>query len=273
MKNNWQINGYGTEKTRLLDSQLLGEPLLRDVCSLALEFNCACRFSTSARAARSLSGCGFEFKVQSMSTQNPICAPSRFPQLSPALLVPVLVRLVLALSRSFNEGHCRCRWPFFCSLHCCLLESRLNALLSLVACNFDRSRDLSQRVLNSHRSDAFTALFGCHMAGATWNWCRLGARSVHTVQLFISLQCHFIQSHKRRVHARLALTGRLHFWHNDLNLALMRYCGNTRVEWIPKIRVSMENRSWKRTFSRRSCRDSNPRPFDRESGALTTELF
>ena len=27
-----------------------------------------------------------------------------------------------------------------------------------------------------------------------------------------------------------------------------------------------------RKFSHRSCRDSNPRPFDHESGALTTEL-
>ena len=29
---------------------------------------------------------------------------------------------------------------------------------------------------------------------------------------------------------------------------------------------------WRRKFSRRSCRDSNPRPFSHESGALTTEL-
>ena len=39
-----------------------------------------------------------------------------------------------------------------------------------------------------------------------------------------------------------------------------------------EIRVSTESRPWRRKFSRRSCRDSNPRPFNRESGALTTEL-
>ena len=39
-----------------------------------------------------------------------------------------------------------------------------------------------------------------------------------------------------------------------------------------EIRVSTESRSWRRKFSRRSCRDSNPQPFNYESGALTTEL-
>ena len=39
------------------------------------------------------------------------------------------------------------------------------------------------------------------------------------------------------------------------------YCGNT------------ESWPWRRQFSRRrSCRDSNPRPFNHESGALTPEL-
>ena len=44
------------------------------------------------------------------------------------------------------------------------------------------------------------------------------------------------------------------------------------MERIPKIRVSTESRPWRRKFSRRSSRDSNPRPFHHESGALTTEL-
>ena len=39
-----------------------------------------------------------------------------------------------------------------------------------------------------------------------------------------------------------------------------------------EIRVSTESRPWRRKFSRRSCRDSNPRPFNHVSGALTTEL-
>ena len=32
-------------------------------------------------------------------------------------------------------------------------------------------------------------------------------------------------------------------------------------------------RNLEKKFSRHSCRESNPRPFDHESGALTTELF
>ena len=39
-----------------------------------------------------------------------------------------------------------------------------------------------------------------------------------------------------------------------------------------EIRVSTESRPWRRKFSRRSSRDSNLRPFNLESGALTTEL-
>ena len=39
-----------------------------------------------------------------------------------------------------------------------------------------------------------------------------------------------------------------------------------------EIRVSTESRPWRKKFSRRSSRDSNPRPFNHESGALTTEL-
>ena len=39
-----------------------------------------------------------------------------------------------------------------------------------------------------------------------------------------------------------------------------------------EIRVSTESRPWRRKFSHCSCRDSNPRPFSHESGALTTEL-
>ena len=49
------------------------------------------------------------------------------------------------------------------------------------------------------------------------------------------------------------------------------YCVTTGVERIPKW-DSAESWLWKETFSRRSCRDSNPRPSDHESGTLTTEL-
>ena len=82
--------------------------------------------------------------------------------------------------------------------------------------------------------------------------------------------CHFIQSHIRNgvcvfscnlPHALLAE------WPGSFTC----YCGNTGMERIPKW-VSTESRSRRIKFSRRSSRDSNPRPFNHESGALTTEL-
>ena len=45
------------------------------------------------------------------------------------------------------------------------------------------------------KCNKLTALFGFCMAGVTWNCCRLGARTVYTIQPCTSLQCHFIQSH------------------------------------------------------------------------------
>ena len=104
------------------------------------------------------------------------------------------------------------------------------------------------------------------MAGTTWNCSRLGTSSVYTIQ-----PCHFIQSHIRKVYACLAVTCHLHFWQNDRDL--LRATAVTRGGTDPEIRVSTENRPWRRKFSRRSCRDSNLRPFSHESGALTTELF
>ena len=35
---------------------------------------------------------------------------------------------------------------------------------------------------NIHQSDVVAAIFGCCMAGATWNRCRIGASSVYTIQ-------------------------------------------------------------------------------------------
>ena len=65
-----------------------------------------------------------------------------------------------------------------------------------------------------------------------------------------------------RVRVRLTVTWHLHCWQND------RHGGGTDTE----IRVSTESWPWRRKFSRRSCRDSNLRPSDHGSGALTTEI-
>ena len=81
--------------------------------------------------------------------------------------------------------------------------------------------------------------------------------------------CHFMQSHIRKVYACLAVTCHLYFWQNDRDhLRATQWNGYRNTE----IRVSTESRPWRRKFSRRSCRDSNSRPFSHESGALTTEL-
>ena len=72
------------------------------------------------------------------------------------------------------------------------------------------------------------------------------------------------------MYACLAVTCHLHFWQNDRDF--LRATVVTRGGTGTEIRVSTESRPWRRKFSRRSSRDSNPRPFNHESGALTTEL-
>ena len=63
----------------------------------------------------------------------------------------------------------------------------------------------------------------------------------------------------------LAVTCHLHFWQNDRDL--LRATAVTRGGTDTEIRVSTESSPWRRKF----CQDSNPGPFDRESGALTAE--
>ena len=60
------------------------------------------------------------------------------------------------------------------------------------------------KLLNIHRSGVLTALFGCCLACAMWNYCRLSTY-VYSIQPCTSLQCHFITSHILWVHV---------FWHN-----------------------------------------------------------
>ena len=106
--------------------------------------------------------------------------------------------------------------------------------------------------------------YSAGMAGATRNCCYLGAFCVHHTTM------HHMQSHIRKVYACLAVTCHLRFlaeWPGSFTC----YCGNTGVERIAKW-VSTESRPWRRKFSHRSSRDSNPQSFNHESGALTTEL-
>ena len=79
-----------------------------------------------------------------------------------------------------------------------------------------------------------------------------------------------MQNHIRKVHAYLAVTCHPRFGQNDRGL--LRATAVTRG-WNGYRNESQHRKlTWRRKFSRRSCRDSNPRPFDHESGALTTEL-
>ena len=65
----------------------------------------------------------------------------------------------------------------------------------------------------------------------------------------------------------LAVTCHLHLRQNDRDL--LRYnVGGTDT----KIRASTESWHWRKKLSCCSCRDSNPRPFNHESGTLITEL-
>ena len=83
-------------------------------------------------------------------------------------------------------------------------------------------------------------------------------------------EARFNKIHIRKVYACLAVTCHLHFWQNDRDF--LSATAVTRGGTDTEIRVSTESRPWRRKFSRRSSRDSNPRPFNHESGALTTEL-
>ena len=120
-------------------------------------------------------------------------------------------------------------------------------------------------LLNIHRSGVLTALA----------WLVPHETAAVSMQVlctpYNNAPCHFMHSHIRKVYACLAVTCHLHFWQNDRDLlraTVVTRGGGTDTE----IRVSTESRPWRRKFSRRSSRDSNPRPFNHESGALTTEL-
>ena len=64
----------------------------------------------------------------------------------------------------------------------------------------------------------------------------------------------------------------LHFWQNDRDFFTC-YCGNTGVERGYRNKSQHRKSTLeKKNSPRRSSRDSNPRPFNHESGALTTEL-
>ena len=112
--------------------------------------------------------------------------------------------------------------------------------------------------LNIYLSGALTAL--------AWlvprETAAISARSVNTIQ-----PC--TMSLIRKVHVCLAVTCHLHCWQNDRDLS--RATVVTRG-WNGYRNKRTESWPWSERFFRRSRRDSIPRPFNQESGALTTEL-
>ena len=84
--------------------------------------------------------------------------------------------------------------------------------------------------------------------------------------------CHFMQSHIRKLYACLAVTCHLHFWQNDLDLS--------RATAVTRRWNGYRNKSQHRklTLEKKILPplqqgfEPRPRPFNHESGALTTEL-
>ena len=69
---------------------------------------------------------------------------------------------------------------------------------------------------------------------------------------------------------RLGVTCYLHFWQNDQGLL---HATAVRQGWNGhQVRVSTQSWLCKRTFSCRSCWDSNSQPFNNEPSALTNKL-
>ena len=84
----------------------------------------------------------------------------------------------------------------------------------------------------------------------------LGAFSAHRTTIHHATSLH-AKPHIRRAHACIAVTCLLHRWQNDRGL--LRATAVTR--W-PR----------RKHFTCCTCQDSNPGPFDHETGAVTTEL-
>ena len=122
-----------------------------------------------------------------------------------------------------------------------------------------------------------TVLFGCYMAGATWNCCCL---SQCTFCIFLII-CHTtkhqfratltdsdsIWRHIHRVHVCLAATCTVsvNIMTGIFYVLLQYHRGGTDT----KIKVGTESWPWKRKFSCHSCHDWNLQPLNHESSTLS----
>ena len=179
-----------------------------------------------------------------------------FHVFSLTICFPVHVSLLFVL---YMTNQCHFDWLMIAYI---ALFSALLSRLTALACGATWVTSFLERVFEYPPK---WCTYSAGMAGATWNCSRFGVSSVYTIQ-----PCHFMHSHIRKVYACLTVTCHLHLteWPGSFTC----YCGNTGGGTDTEIRVSTDSRPWRRKFSHRSCRDSNPRPFSHESGALTTEL-
>ena len=67
-------------------------------------------------------------------------------------------------------------------------------------------------------TEVVTTLFGCYMAGTTWNCCRLGASSVYNIQPYTSLQCPSSEATCMGCACGLSVTCHLYVWQNGFDL-------------------------------------------------------
>ena len=104
-----------------------------------------------------------------------------------------------------------------------------------------------------------TALFVCYMAGATWNCCRLGARSVYVIQPDVPVDSVtlFEATLIRRVPGACVFICNLPPAHSaEWPGSFTCHCGNTWVGGTgTKTRVSTESWPWRIKFSSCLCRD------------------
>ena len=116
--------------------------------------------------------------------------------------------------------------------------------------------------LNIHRSGVLTALA----------WLVSHETAAVSAQVLCTpynhAPCHFMQSHIRHVH--VFSCEHVHFWHNERDLL----CATAVTRGWNRHRNTSQHRksTLENKFSSCSRRDSNPSPFNHESGVLTTEL-
>ena len=178
-------------------------------------------------------------------------------------LVQVLTGRRSSVPISIVSSLCTTDHAFLMIAYIALFSALLSRLIAL-GCGSAWVTSFIARFFNIHLSGVLTALAWLvpHKTAA------VSAQVLCTP--YNHAPCHFMQSHMRKVYACLAVTCHLHFWQN--NRDLLRATMVTRG-WNGYRNKSQHRKSTlEKKFSRRSCRDSNPRHFDHESGALTTEL-